>query len=131
MVIHPDNGTTEEYKKHKSKGTILCYGYEEDLIQIYDFYCARYENITYKEFLDKGISDIQRKLASIPEDEPLFKILKSRVIDITKIKDKEERKYWSELKEAHKIPDIYIPNEELDINLSKKVGGMKNGKRFM
>lgn len=131
MVIHPDNGTTEEYKRHKNKGTILCYGYEEDLIQIYDFYCARYENITYKEFLDKGISDIQRKLASIPEDEPLFKIIKSRVIDLTKIKDKEERKYWSELKEAHKIPDIYIPNEELDINLSKKVGGMKNGKRFM
>ena len=62
METHPDNYTIEE--KKKTNNTILCYGYEEDLIQVYDFYCARYENITYKEFLKKGISDIQRKLAS-------------------------------------------------------------------
>lgn len=80
--------------------------------------------------MDKGISDIQRKLMSIPESEPLFNILKSRVINPAKLKNKEERKYWVELKEANKIPDIYITNKELDINLSKKLGGL-NGKRFM
>ena len=67
---------------------------------------------------------------SIPESEPLFNILKSRAINPTKIKNKEERKYWVELKEANKIPDIYITNEELDINLNKKLGGI-NGKKFM
>ena len=132
MVIYPDNATVENtYDKiHKPNETILCYGYEKDLIQIYDFYCARYENITYQEFLDKGINEIQKKLMSIPESEPLYTIIKSRVINIAKIKDKEERKHWRELKEANKIPDIYKPSQELDINLNNKLGGL-NGKRFM
>lgn len=111
--------------------TILCYAYDKDLIHVYDFYCARYENITFKEFLDLGINEIQRKIMSIPENEPLFNILKSRVINLAKIKNKDERKRWRELKEANKIPDIYIPNQELDINLNKKLGGLNDGKRFM
>ena len=128
MVIYPDNKAIEHHKKQE---TILCYAYEKDLIQVYDFYCARYQNISYKEFLDLGITDIQRKMMSIPETEPLFTILKSRIIDISKIKDKEERKHWRELKEANKIPDIYKPNEELESNMNQKLGGLKNGKRFM
>lgn len=128
MVIYPDNKTIEHHKKQE---TILCYAYDKDLIQVYDFYCARYQNISYKEFLDLGITDIQRKLISIPETEPLFTILKSRIIDISKIKDKDERKHWRELKEANKIPDIYKPNEELESNMNQKLGGLKNGKRFM
>lgn len=128
MVIYPVKQT-----QNRSKETVLCFAYDKDLIQIYDFYCARYQNITYKEFLDLGITDIQRKLASIPENEPLFEIIKSRVININSIssKNKEERKKWRELKEANKIPDIYIPNEELDININKKLGGIKDGKRFI
>lgn len=128
MVIHPENSTIEG--SHRYKGTILCYAYENDLIQVYDFYCARYENISFNEFLNKGITDIQRKLMSIPESEPLFTILKSRLINVNKIKNKDERKYWQELKEINKIPDIYIPDDELDDRISKKLGGF-NGKRFM
>jgi hypothetical protein len=60
------------------------------------------------------------KLSSIPEDEPLFKIIKSRVIDLAQIKDKEERKYWRELKRLNAIPDIYKSSNELDIELKKK-----------
>lgn len=97
---------------------------------MYDFYCARYENISFDDFLNKGISDIQRKLMSIPESEPLYNILKSRVINTAKIKNKDERKYWEELKKENEIPDIYIPTEELEINLSKKLGGF-NGKKFI
>lgn len=126
MVIYP-----VEQAQSKPKETIICFAYDRDLIQMYDFYCARYENITYKEFLDLGINDLQRKLQSVPESEPLFEIIKSRVINLGKIKDKNERKHWRELKEANKIPDIFIPNQELDINLNKKLGGLKDGKRFM
>lgn len=61
------------------------------------------------------------KLSSIPEDEPLFKIIKSRVIDISKIKDKEEKKYWRELKRINAIPDIYKTSKELDIELKNKL----------
>lgn len=133
MVKHPyQSAVKNNYEiSHKSTGTIICYGYEKDLIQIYDFYCARYKNISYKEFLDLGITEVQMKMESIPETEPLYEIIKSRIINPNAIKNKEERKHWKELKEANKIPDIYIPNQELDMNLNKKLGGLKNGKRFM
>lgn len=73
------------------------------------------------------------KLSSIPEDEPLFKIIKSRIIDVGKIKDKEERKYWLELKRVNKIPDVYLSNDEINNNLKNYIrnsGGIKNGNRF-
>lgn len=123
MVIHPDKKAIE----HK---TIICFAYNKDLIQVYDFYCARYQNITYNEFLKLGINEVMMKMESIPESEPLYTILKSRVVNLAKIKDKNERKHWRELKEINKIPDIYLPNEELDINMNNKLGGL-NGKRFI
>lgn len=87
--------------------------------QAYAFYCARYENITFDEFLKMGISDFTKKFKSIPESEPLYTILKSRVIDTSKIKDKEERKYWNELKRANRIPSEYISTKEIMLDLSK------------
>lgn len=75
-----------------------------------------------------GYEEFSKKLKSIPESEPLFTIIKSRSINISKIKDKEERKYWRELKRINAIPDIYISNEELDQrlrdNLRSNVGGI-------
>lgn len=68
------------------------------------------------------------KLNSIPESEPIFNIIKSRVIKLRTIKDKEERKYWRKQKQINKIPDIYLSNDELDMNMKemfKKVGGIK------
>lgn len=82
------------------------------------------------EFMKIRLSEFLIKLKSIPEQEPLFKIIQSRVIDISKIKDKEERKYWRNLKRINRIPDIYLSNEELDNNLKsmvKNIGGI-NGK---
>lgn len=73
-------------------------------------------------------------MKSIPEKEPLYIIIKSRTINISKIKDKEERKYWQELKKVNKIPEIYLSNDELDKqlqeNLRKNNLGGTNGKRF-
>ena len=62
-----------------------------------------------------------RKFSSIPENEPLYKILKSRTIDISKIKDKNEKKYWSELKRLNKIPEEYIPIDEIMSDLERNV----------
>lgn len=67
------------------------------------------------------------KLNSIPEGEPLYKIIQSRTIDISKIKDKEEKKYWREQKRINKIPDIYLSNKEIDEALKesmRNVGGL-------
>lgn len=97
---------------------------------MYPFFCARYKDMSKDEFMKIRLSEFLIKLKSIPEQEPLFKIIQSRVIDISKIKDKEERKYWRNLKRINKIPDIYLSNNELDDNLKnmvRNVGGI-NGK---
>ena len=67
------------------------------------------------------------KLSSIPETEPLYKIIKSRVIRLSSIKDKEEKKYWRDLRKANRIPDEYLPYEENDENLKdiiSQIGGI-------
>jgi hypothetical protein len=68
------------------------------------------------------------KFNSIPESEPLYNIIKSRTIDISKIKDEEKKKYWREQKRINKIPDIYLSNRELEQDLKesmvKNVGGL-------
>lgn len=108
---------------------VICFAYPEDLEQMYAFYCARYENISYEKFLSLGYEEFSMKLNSIPETEPLYNIIKSRTINISKIKDKEERKYWRDLKRINKIPDIYKSNEELDMEMksalkNNKIGGI-------
>lgn len=72
------------------------------------------------------------KFNSIPESEPLHNILKSRSINISQVKDKEEKKYWREMKRINKIPDIYLSNREISANLKEAVksnGGI-NGNRY-
>jgi hypothetical protein len=72
-----------------------------------------------------GFFEVKKKMASIPESEPLYKIIKSRTIDTSKIKDKEERKYWQELKRINEIPQIYLPIEEIDRKLNDFVNRKK------
>lgn len=100
-----------------------------DINDIYAFYCSRYENIRFDDFLNLGYEEFSMKLNSIPESEPLYKIFKSRTINVNSIKDKEEKKYWKELKRINKIPDIYLPNEEINRSIKDllKERGLKNG----
>ena len=102
---------------------IICLPY--DFLQIYAFMCSRYGNISYKDLLDMGYEEFSAKLNSIPESEPLFTILKSRTIKISSIKDKEEKKYWQELKRVNKIPDIYKSNEMLNSELKQKINSKR------
>ena len=64
-----------------------------------------------------GYEEFCMKLGSIPESEPLFTILKSRSINTSKIKDKEEKKYWNKLKKANAIPSEYISTREIMLDL--------------
>lgn len=102
----------------KTSKTYFSFAYPKDLDQAYAFYCARYENITFNEFLNLGITDFTKKFSSIPENEPLYKILKSRTINTTKIKDKNEKKYWNELKKINEIPSEYLSVDEIMGNLT-------------
>lgn len=105
-------------KKNKSK-TYFCLAYPRDLEEAYAFYCARYENISFKEFLGLGITEFMMKLSSIPESEPLFTLIKSRIINLSSIKNKDERKYWSDLKRRNKLPSEYLSTEEIMFDLKQ------------
>lgn len=77
--------------------------------------------MTFNDFLHMGIKEFNRKLSSVPESEPLFKIIKSRTIKVSSIKNKEERKYWQRLKRANKIPQLYLSIEEIDQLLKEEI----------
>ena len=96
----------------------FCFAYYRDLDEAYAFYCARYENISFDKFLQLPLSEFNKKISSIPEGEPLYTIMKSRAINLNKIKDKEQRKYWQELKRDNKIPYAYYHKDDIQpINL--------------
>ena len=118
--IRPENRIRHEVEKEQSRtrGIQFCFAYWKDLDEAYAFYCARYENISFKEFMELPLSEFNRKIASIPENEPLYTIMKSRAINLNKIKDKEQRKYWAELKRQNKIPYVYYNDDTIQsINL--------------
>ena len=102
---------------------VICLPY--DLLNIYAFFCSRYGNMTYKELLNMGYEEFVAKLNSLPKDEPLYEIIKSRVINLESIKDKEQRRYWRDLKNANRIPDIYKSNDMVYNELKSKVKGSK------
>lgn len=72
-----------------------------------------------------GITDFNRRISYLPETEPLYVRIKARVIDTSKIKDKNQRDYWQDLKDNYKIPQIYLSVKELDDNLIERT--KKNG----
>lgn len=104
-------------KKKQSK-TYFSFAYEKDLNEAYAFYCARYRDISYKEFMNLGITEFTRKF-TIPENEPLYKIIKSRTIDLGTIKDKNEKRYWQSLKKINAIPSEYLSTNEIMLDLEK------------
>lgn len=114
-------------KKKTTNKTIFCFAYQEDLDQAYAFYCARYENISYKKFMQLGLFTFKKKLSSIPKTEPLYDIIKSRTINIAQIKDKEERKYWRELKRINAIPQIFLSDKEIYNNLKEQIKNNSKG----
>ena len=65
---------------------------------IYMLFGVLIQDMTFNEFLHIRLSEFNRKMKRIPESEPLYKIIQSRVINIGKIKDKEQKKYWREQK---------------------------------
>ena len=118
-MILPVAKITNNYERPINK-KIFCFAYQDDLDQAYAFYCSRYENINWESFMNLGFFEFKKKLGSIPKNEPLYDIIKSRTIELGKIKDKEERKYWRELKRINQIPQIFISTDEIYRELKTK-----------
>ena len=101
-----------------------------DFNDILAFFSARYRIDKEKDLLELGYEEFNAKVSSLPSSEPLYDIIKSRAINISEIKDKNERKYWRKLKEANRIPDIYKSNQEILDSLTKQVGQNKEGLKW-
>jgi hypothetical protein len=114
-----------QQRKAKSHKTLFCWAYQEDLDQAYAFYCSRYENISYEEFMNLGFFEVKKKMSSIPKNEPLYDIIKSRTINLAKIKNKDERAYWQEMKQINEIPQIYLPMREINRRLQDFINRKK------
>lgn len=108
----------------KTKKQIINVAYDFD--NIYAFWCGRYKDISIEEFENIGLTEFNIKISSIPENEPLYTIIKARTINPESIKDKDERRYWRNLKRINKIPDEYLSLEEIYGKL--KVGGINDFK---
>ena len=115
MTKYPVNQT-----RRKSNKMFFCFAYPSDLNQAYAFYCARYKDIEWGEFLKIGKSTFMKKFNSMPESEPLYTIIKSRTMNIDELKDKDEKKYWRKLRRINRIPDEYYTSKEILLDLSKK-----------
>ena len=115
----------EDNKTNNKGKNVICLPYDNK--DIYPFFCSRYGNISYEDYMKMGYDEFSMKLNSIPETEPFYKIIKSRAIDLGKIKDKEERKYWRELKKVNAIPDIYKGVDEIYEELKAELGGRNYG----
>lgn len=123
-----EESSVNEYTRHHPNNKMtICFAYPEDLEQMYSFYCARYENISYEQFMKLGYKEFMMKLNSLPETEPFYKIVKSRTINLSKIKDKEERRYWRELSQINAIPSIYKSNNELNVELKQNIKNNRFG----
>ena len=64
--------------------------------------------MSFNEFLNIGITEFNRKLSSIPKSEPLFEIIQSRVINTSKIKDKDTTDIEKDVTKAGKLVAVLV-----------------------
>lgn len=93
--------------------------------QVYSFEFD--DDYIYSAFLDQYGIDLQdidylhwwkfkAMFKSLKEDNEIVKIMGYRSMDITKIKDKEQRSYYKMMKDANTIPNDINKNEQEKIN---------------
>ncbi|AUM91506.1 bacteriophage Gp15 family protein [Clostridium botulinum] len=101
-----------------SKGTGKC----NNVTQIYSFDCD--DDYIYSAFLDQYRVDLQdikylhwwkfkAMFKALKEDNEIVKIMGYRTMDLSKIKDKEEKAYYRKMKELYKIP-VNISKDEIE-----------------
>lgn len=98
--------------------------------QIYNFDFD--DDYIYSAFLDQYSIDLQdieylhwwkfkAMFKSLKEDNEIVKIMGYRAMDLSKIKDKEQKLYYKKMKELYKIPSNVSLNEKEKINDIEKI----------
>lgn len=106
----------KDIKQSKSKSTsnknnekIL--DYEEDADYIYSAFMSQY-NIDLQDIEYLHWWKFQSLFNGLKDDNKICEIMKYRSIDISKIKDKEQKKFYKDMKNLYKL-DQKISNEDL------------------
>ena len=102
---------TEGKKKTSSKVKRI-YDYEYDDDYIFSAFMSQY-NIELNRIKFLHWWKFKAMFNSLKEDNEIVKIMGYRSVDLSKIKDKEERKRYSKLKEMYKLP-VQVNKEEQD-----------------
>jgi hypothetical protein len=99
--------------KGKGKSDIQIYSFEHDDDYIYAAFMDQYgidlQDIEYLHWWK-----FKAMFKSLREDNEIVKIMGYRSIDLSKIKDKEEKAYYRKMKELHKIPVSQSEKEKLN-----------------
>ena len=93
----------EENNKSKSTGSNKrIYDYEEDSAYIYSAFLSQYkidlQDIDYLHWWK-----FKALFESLGEDNEIVKIMQYRAMDLSKIKDKEQKKFYKKMKELYKL----------------------------
>ncbi len=115
MLLFYRCGKDIELSKGKGKGKsdIQIYSFEHDDDYIYAAFMDQYgidlQDIEYLHWWK-----FKAMFKSLREDNEIVKIMGYRSIDLSKIKDKEEKAYYRKMKELHKIPVSQSEKEKLN-----------------
>ncbi|MBY6844874.1 bacteriophage Gp15 family protein [Clostridium botulinum] len=102
--VTPSKGTG------KGKGVTQIYSFEHDDDYIYSAFLDQYgidlQDIEYLHWWK-----FKAMFKSLKEDNEIVKIMGYRSMDLSKVKDKEEKNYYRKMQELYKIP---LPQDEKD-----------------
>lgn len=105
----------ESNGKSKGKSVTQIYSYEYDDDYIYSAFLDQYgvdlQDIEYLHWWK-----FKAMFKALKEDNMIVKIMGYRSVDLSKIKDKEQRNHYKTMKDFYKIPTIMSRNEKEKIN---------------
>lgn len=105
----------ESNGKSKGKSVTQIYSYEYDDDYIYSAFLDQYgvdlQDIEYLHWWK-----FKAMFKALKEDNMIVKIMGYRSVDLSKIKDKEQRNHYKTMKNLYKIPAIMSRNEKEKIN---------------
>lgn len=86
------------------------YSYEYDDSYIYSAFLSQY-GIDLQDINDLHWWKFKSMFESLKEDNKICEIMKYRAIDLSKIKDKEEKAFYKNMKQLYKLPE-YVDKEQ-------------------
>lgn len=101
---------TKSKGNSKGKSVTQIYSFEYDDDYIYAAFMDQY-NIDLQDIENLHWWKFKAMFNSLKEDIKIVKIMEYRSIDLSKIKDKEQKSYYKQMKQLYKLPDD-ISNSE-------------------